>query len=196
MWSFIKQIEGRVLTMAVLIEAFSVVIRIETIEAKYPGGIAAYKHICPEQNFCCDNSITSRIGFPTLDQAEEFVGILEDIRFLYNVDGDFDEIAIVDQWDGIILPCNWLEFGFMEFARLEGRVPVCKSRGCTSMSMSVTPSWLDAYSQGRRCEHMEIEDAEKRWTFLRHENGCDFYYDVLTGQELYFPRSIRRKTNA
>jgi len=83
--------------MAVLIEAFSVVVRIETIEKKYPGGLDAYQHICPGQDFCNDDSITSWVGFRMLAHAWELVDMLENIGFRYTADGDFNELAIVEQ---------------------------------------------------------------------------------------------------
>ena len=75
--------------------------------------------------------------------------------------GDFSEVAIVEQHEGIILSCNWLEFGHMDFLEIEGSFPVCKLFGCSSMKVGMTKNWLDAYKQGRRCVYMNKEEAER-----------------------------------
>ncbi len=50
--------------MAVLIEGISVVVPVDVLEEKYPGGLDAYANDCPNQTFCCDGELT-RVGFMT-----------------------------------------------------------------------------------------------------------------------------------
>jgi hypothetical protein len=38
--------------MAILIEAISIFVRVETIEQKYPGGLDFYAQDCPNATFC------------------------------------------------------------------------------------------------------------------------------------------------
>jgi hypothetical protein len=58
--------------MAVLIEAISVAIRQETLEAKYPGGIEGFVRDVPNQTFCAD-SYLARVGFMTPVDVEGYI---------------------------------------------------------------------------------------------------------------------------
>ena len=48
--------------MPVLLEAISVIVRRETLERKYPGGVDGYARDCPNRTFCADEYLT-RVGF-------------------------------------------------------------------------------------------------------------------------------------
>ena len=48
--------------MAVIIEGLSVVISVDTIEARYPGGLEAFEANAPNAN-CCQDGELARVGF-------------------------------------------------------------------------------------------------------------------------------------
>jgi len=62
--------------MSVLAAAFSVVISVETLNRKYPGGAIQYARDCPNQTFCSDGLLT-RVGLMTTDDMLSFVRSLE-----------------------------------------------------------------------------------------------------------------------
>lgn len=182
--------------MAVLIEAFSVVTRIESIEQKYPGGIDGFRQSCPDGTFCIDNSIVSRIGFATLGDADDFAFSLIELGFSYVVNKAFGEIAVLDQFDGLVIPCPWLEFGSQEIFTGKQKVSVCQVKGCTSMGTSVPIDWMYSNADGRRCIGIDKEEMDKRFIFLRHEGRFDYYLNILTNQEVYLSRDITKNANA
>lgn len=47
--------------MAVLAEMYGVVVRVRTLDGKYPGGVEAYEHDCPNRTRCSDGEVC-RIG--------------------------------------------------------------------------------------------------------------------------------------
>lgn len=182
--------------MSVLIEAFSVVVRNEAIEQKYPGGIDAFRQSCPEGTFCMDSNIISRIGFATLGDADDFAFSLLELGLSYIVDGEFSEIAVLDQFDGLVIPCPWLEFGSQKIFKGKQKISICQVKGCTSMGAAVPIDWIYSNAEGRRCIGMDIKEMEKRFIFLRHEGRFDYYLDVLTSREMYFSRDITKNANA
>ena len=66
--------------MAVLVEAISVVIRLETLAEKYTGGVDQYAQDCPNGTFCMDGNIV-RVGFMSPDDVNAFIGNLERLGF-------------------------------------------------------------------------------------------------------------------
>ncbi len=181
------------LNMAVLIEAFSVVTSIESIENKYSGGLVAFQKSCPEGTFCIDSSIVSRIGFATLNDADNFAFSLVDSGFSYIVNEVFDEIAVLDQFYGLVIPCWWLEFGSQEIFNGKQKISICQVKGSTSMGTSVPISWCYSNAEGRRCMSIDKTTMRKRFIFLRHEGVFDYYLDILTNKKCYFENTAREK---
>ena len=48
--------------MAVLVEAISVIVRVDSINEKFPGGWIGFKDHVPNQTLCADNEL-ARVGF-------------------------------------------------------------------------------------------------------------------------------------
>ncbi|MEI8172711.1 MAG: tetratricopeptide repeat protein [Deltaproteobacteria bacterium] len=179
--------------MAVLVEALSVVCRIETITEKYPGGVDQYIQDCPNGTLCKDDKIV-RVGFMSPDDVNAFIENLERLGFRYVTDGEFDEIAVVDQFKGINLPCAWLEFGNLVLFEGNVRVSICTSKGKDLGDVVFPCGWDYETSLSKRVVVVESEDADKRMTFLRREDGVDFYLDTLTGEEVFIGRTTNKKS--
>jgi hypothetical protein len=58
--------------MSVLAEAISVVIRVDAIEHRFPGGLEGLRRTVPNQTFCCDGEL-ARVGFMDPADAEAYV---------------------------------------------------------------------------------------------------------------------------
>ena len=181
--------------MAVLVEAISVVVRLETIAEKYPGSVNQYIADCPNGTLCMDDDIV-RVGFMYPDDAYAFIENLEHLGFRYIVDEQFDEIAMVDQIDGIVLPCDWLEYLKLVLFKGDIRVRICKSKGKPPGDVVFPPGWNYETSLSKHTFTLDRESEEARMVFLRHEDGIDYYLDVLTGQEHWIERTIRQNFNA
>ena len=87
--------------MAIKVTFLTVVTRIETVEKRYPGGIAAYVKDNLVEPPYRDRTITGVI-FMSTGEAEEFIEKLVKLGFSY------DELALVDQSIGSFYPCAWL----------------------------------------------------------------------------------------
>jgi hypothetical protein len=120
--------------MAIEVKCFTVVVRKDTLEAKYPGGVAQYAAACPNRTFQQDKYLTG-VSFMGPDEVKYFVESLKahGLVHIEPADYDFDkwflnmitgqsqgnmpdprlvEIALVDMVNGLWPPlstCEWLK---------------------------------------------------------------------------------------
>ena len=85
----------------------SVIVRRETIERAYPGGVPAYERDAPNATFASDDALTS-VSFMDEESAEDLVAKLEALGLRCIVDGELHDIAVLSRW-GSTLPCSWVE---------------------------------------------------------------------------------------
>jgi len=106
--------------MAIKLTFLTVVTRIETVERRYPGGIAAYMKDNLVTDSYRDRNITGVI-FMSTGEAEEFIEKLIKLGFSY------DELAFVDESIGSFSPCIWLEIRIVPFfnSKPGGRESTC-----------------------------------------------------------------------
>ena len=181
--------------MAVLIEAISVVIRRETIADKYPGGLNQYVEDSPNRSLCMDEELV-RVGFMIAGDASDFIASLEREGFNCVVDDKYDEIAVVDQFAGIYLPCDWLEFLTVVIFKGDLMVKACNISGNPIDYLAFPAGWDYEHSLSKRPMVTTEADFALRTTFLRHENGIDIFWDKLTGKEVCRERAMKRNANA
>jgi hypothetical protein len=72
--------------MAVLVEGISVVVRLDAIQQKVPGGWNAFKDHVLNKTLCADNEL-ARVGFMTPDDVKSFVSSIEGLGLIYR-EGD------------------------------------------------------------------------------------------------------------
>ena len=130
------------------------------------------------------------------DNADAFIDNLERLGFRFIVDGQADEIALVEQFNGIVVPCDWLEYRRLVIFKGDIRVFTCNISGKPPGDFFFPDGWEYEASLSKRTMTLDAESEKNRMIFLRHEDGVDFYLDVLTGQEHWIERSARRDTNA
>lgn len=87
--------------MAIKVTFLTVVTRNETVERRYPGGLAAYVKDNLVTDTYRDRNIVG-VLFMSSGEAEEFIAKLFNLSFSY------DEIALIDQFVGLLSSCNWL----------------------------------------------------------------------------------------
>ena len=93
--------------MPVLIEAITVVVRRDAVDAKLTGGWAALRELIPNQTFCTDGTL-ARVAFLDPNAVRQFVEELEAGGLTFAPDGEAVDLAVVDQFHGFTLPCPWL----------------------------------------------------------------------------------------
>jgi len=97
--------------VSVLIEAINVIVRCETVVAKYPGGLHGYASSVPNRTFC-DDGFIARVGFMKPDDVGIWTSHLAAFGFtLQRPDESFDEIAVIDERTGATRRCDWLGYG-------------------------------------------------------------------------------------
>jgi Tetratricopeptide repeat len=176
--------------MAILIEAINVVVKLDVLRTRYPGGIAAYEQDCPNRSFCADNHL-ARVGFLNAEEMEAFVARLDELGLCPLLDGCSADIAIVDQVVGPTAPCPWLSWGKhidgFSLAWLEGTDPG---------PVVVPLGWTLADSQRVQADQPHPEAQAEGLEFVRHDEELDVYRDPRTGREVYLSRSATNQPPA
>ena len=175
--------------MAVLIEAISVVIRGEALLAAFGGDWQRFKTTVPNATLCADGELV-RVGFMTPDDAKRYIGTLEAEGLRHLEDDEGTDIVIVEQFQGPLSPCNWIEFGHVS---LDGdpqqRVATCRAKGSIVMRIVNPLDWTFESSLSREYGYVPHSGIDKTLEFLRHENGIDVYWNKLTGEEVHVGRT-------
>jgi hypothetical protein len=100
--------------MAVLVEGISVLVRIDAIASKMPGGWERFKMLIPNTTFCYDKEL-ARVGFLDPSSVGDFIADLEDCGLKYFDEDVLEDIPVdmivCDQQRGPVTECEWLEFG-------------------------------------------------------------------------------------
>ena len=174
--------------MAVLIEGTSVVVRVDALLERFPGGWEAFKRIVPNQTLCADNEIV-RIGFMSPQDVEPFVKKLQSAGLEFLRDGEAIDIAVADQIRGFTSKCTWLEFGQVDISGKGQRVAACRLVGSQLMQVITPPGWHFEDSLSSTFGFVPSEHAAKGMKYLRHENGLDVYLNPITGKEMYVGRT-------
>jgi Tfp pilus assembly protein PilF len=170
--------------MAVLIEAINVVVQLETLRQRYPGGIEAYQDACPNRSFCADDHL-ARIGFLQPSEMESFAGKLEELGLIAIKDGACADFAIVDQVQGPIAPCDWFEWG-----RHADGFNLCWLAGTKPGTVVVPQGWTleDSLNIDAIVSRDESRDRDGL-EFVREGDELDVYRDPEMGQEVYMTKT-------
>jgi hypothetical protein len=173
--------------MAVLVEAIRVVVRRETLDRVYPGGVAGYEVDCPNSTFCTDEHLTA-VGFMNPTDTRVFVErLVADLGRGFVGEDGFLDIAVVDERTGPTAPCDWLAF-----LRLPGNYSICWLEG--------THPGEVALGAGRTAEslgtmrYLPPGEAENQLDHLGpDERGLEVYRDRASGKLLYLGRPFGRR---
>jgi hypothetical protein len=176
--------------MAVLVEAISVVVRIDAIRDKFDGGWLAFLADCPNHTLCADSMLV-RVGFMSPIDSEAYVRRLEEQGLCYQ-DNQYNavDLVVIDQLRGPATRCEWVESGTIPFTGDPKRkVAIAKLKGDDSTVFIAPENWV--YEQSLSCSYCFVpsEHQEKSLTLLTHENGCDVYLNHLTGDLNYIGRT-------
>ena len=179
--------------MAVLIEGISVVVPVDVLEEKYPGGLDAYANDCPNQTFCCDGELT-RVGFMTPVDVGAFINALEQKGLEPFGDNCWNDVAVVDQQSTrTTAPCAWLSSG----RKFDGPAFACMNdQKDGPIEIHVPLEWKFEGSLSQQPNFVPSEEMKDRVQFLRSEGMNDVYLDLETGEEKFVGRVSRPSTEA
>ena len=132
--------------MSVVCDVISVIVRISTLEEKYPGGLEAYGRAAPAPTFCSDEHLT-RVGFVSREEVGTFVEGLQEKGLIFIDGGECVDIAVVDQFAGATAPVPWLEFLFP----FDWNVHLAALIGTDSMQpVYLPPGWDPAVARSNK----------------------------------------------
>ena len=162
--------------MSVLIEAISIVVPNDVLEAQYPHGVAGFARDCPNASFCSDGRL-SRVGFMSARDTGFFLQLLQACGLDYRPEAAGADVVVVDQNTGPSQPCVWLEFGHNQ--------------------AGIAAAWHARYRPGRLVVPFGWDDDRidafryapgtpfpRRLRYLRTEDRQDWYQDRRTGELL------------
>jgi hypothetical protein len=134
--------------MAVLLEAISVIVRIEAIQEHYPGSWDAFRDAAPNQTLCADSQL-ARIGFMSRVDVESFIKELEKYGLIYMDDGVCVDIAVADQQRGFAIKCDWAQCGSVS---IDGNnIKACQAIEDDSFQLMTPDGWQ---YEGLSVKHM------------------------------------------
>src|SRR5260370_4721690 len=99
--------------MAGLVEAFSVIVRRESVEARYGDGTDALIRAAPTSAVCADDHLV-RIGFMNAIDVRAYVESFEASGLKFCHEGMAIDLAVVDQHTGRTISAPWLQFQKIE----------------------------------------------------------------------------------
>jgi hypothetical protein len=157
--------------MAVLIEAISVVIRVDRLLELF--GWEEFKKSVPNDTLCSDNEL-ARVGFMAPPDVKGFVGWLELKGLRYLEGNTARDLVVVDQNRGPMMPCTWIEFGHIPMDKDERkRVAACRLVGSRENRLFTPEGWEYDNSLSASYGFVPNEHAHRSLKFLRREGGLD-----------------------
>jgi len=173
--------------MPILIEAYTVILRIDTIQKRYTGGLKQYMLDAPNRSFCSDEEICG-ITFMVPEDVRAFVQRLEGHGLVYKKGNQYVDIALVCQLRGLYAHCDWLEFvrGDVE----EGmRISACRLKGSQCLDLCTYENWKYERSLTRQHGFTSGDSIERSLKFLHHKDGIDVYLNLFTNEKVYVGRA-------
>lgn len=176
--------------MPVLVEALSVIVRKSAIEEKFEGGWTTFVDMVPNRTLCFDDDL-ARVGFMSSDDVRAYVDELFTHGLQFLVNDQAQDIAVLDQLQGFMVPAPWLELANQYFEDVGGKVVVCRLHGSNDELVAVPARWKFAGSISERGGFVPRDDSPGRLKFIRTDDGIDVFHDEVTGQEVYTGRTSR-----
>jgi len=127
--------------MAILVEAISVILRVNAIDDKYPGGWACLQAECPQEMLCTDGELAC-VGFTDLGVARNFVASLIPYGIHEPLASEAGDLVVVDCQLGPATPSDWAEY---RWATVDGNnrkwVITCRLKSSRSVEVRVPEGW-------------------------------------------------------
>jgi hypothetical protein len=175
--------------MSVIIEGISVVVRVDTIKDRYPGGWDAFQSRCPNQTIRSDNELIA-VGFMNPDDVDHFIGQLDSHGLVHLRDGMSQDFAVTNQVEGILHPCEWLEIGRVTISEDEEQtVLACRLVGTMTNFLATPIGWKFEGSLSNEYKVFDAGQISESMEFVRRKGNVDVYRDLQTGKESYIGRA-------
>jgi len=175
--------------MAVLAEAISVIIKMQSIIHKFPGGWEEFTSYVPNKTLCADGEII-RVGFMDSIDVEEYINFLETNGLIYIDNNQARDIIVVDQIKGPLVDCHWIEFGTIDIGRdIMQKISACRITGSKIKDIVLPENWQYDKSLSKEYLITETDDIDRRMVLLERKDGLRKYFDLKSGKTLYVGRT-------
>ncbi|MDX9712566.1 MAG: hypothetical protein RBT56_08585 [Ignavibacteriaceae bacterium] len=175
--------------MAVLAEAISVIIKMQSIIHKFPGGWEEFTSYVPNKTLCADGEII-RVGFMDSIDVEEYINFLETNGLIYIDNNQARDIIVVDQLKGPLVDCHWIEFGTIEIGEdTKQKISACRITGSKIKDIVLPENWQYDKSLSKEYLITETEDIDRRMVLFERKDGLRKYFDLKSGKTLYVGRT-------
>jgi hypothetical protein len=182
--------------MAVLVEGISVVVRSAAIELRFAGGVEGFLEAAAGPTFCADDELAC-VGFLATAEAEAFCEALAAAGLSFGGDDAPADVAVVDQFEGVVTDADWLEFARLDSDGAGHEIAACWlyegphtddviHLPSGELELSVPDGWTYAMSLSAAARFIPDDEIDERLEFVRHDaSGREVYRDRTTGEELY-----------
>lgn len=141
-----RSVEG--VAGGVLVEGFSVLVRVDAIHRRLPGGWPAFRALVPNRTLCADAEL-ARVGFMGEDEAMGFADKLEKLGLKHLWEGRAIDMVVVDQVRGPLAPCDWLALQQVKLTPTGSRIQAACIKGGRITSVAVPLGWRYGSSLSR-----------------------------------------------
>lgn len=127
--------------MAVLIEALCLVIRIDSIRAKYQGGWEQFVVDEAGLAYCFDEELVS-ICFTSETEVVDHIKLLEAKGLTYLEDGQAVDMCLMDQLRGPLNKASWAEYGHVSLDdAFTQSLKACRFKGSETRTVMLPERW-------------------------------------------------------
>jgi hypothetical protein len=173
--------------MAVLAEAISVVIKVESLLSLATEDQIKFTQSIPNKTFCGDGELI-RVGFMNPADVHSYVEQLKSLGLIFIKDDHAIDLVVVDQLKGPIHNCSWIDFGVIDLNDSGNKIKSCKLKGSTISQVSCPSGWSFENSLSSKSGFISNDEESDKLTFLRRDDDMDVYLNNETGKEVFVGR--------
>lgn len=172
--------------MAIAVLTRAVIIPVDVLERKWPGGEAGYRAAAPNKTYRCDGHLAA-IEFMTPGDVDYWIDKrVRPAGLHFPEKGGERDAVVVDAHEGLTTACGWIDFRRRDKwaeARLKG-APESPLTGPSGWSPEAEPEthYLDPEACGRRMKFLSVDHAVA--TFLDEETGKRNYIGVVNRESV------------
>lgn len=174
--------------MAVLAEALSLVIKVESLLNLSTENQVKFTQNIPNKTFCGDGELI-RIDFMNPADVQSYADTLNLLGLVFMEDGRAKDFVVVDQLRGPTTDCSWVDFGEIELGDTGNSIKSCRLKGSSITQVSCPTGWSFENSLSKKTGYIDKKKIPTKLKFLRKEGHQDVYLDKETGKEVFIGRS-------
>lgn len=170
------------------------------------GGWNAFQDLVPNSTLCADGEI-ARVGFMNYDDVMQFVAILEHAglihlrdrgciaaifeRLMQSTRSKAEDLVVVDQQQGPMESCDWIEFASVPTDGNQKMVNACRLKGSQVQHLHTPDGWKWEGSMSSSFLYRRVDDSSSQVTGT--SDGIDEIKTPLSPKPWYIGRPFRKK---